>query len=164
MFCSSVVNLFLGHVRLEHFVKHIHFSLEKSRIYEFLAKKRPFFKFYRNRSALIVGKFDDKLGSGSFLGVIERPEAAHNPNRVLGGQFFLPGIFAPWFSRIGHFVRLHFSHNSHLKRGSRFRGFYKGSFRSPPYSRLFPSQTNQNSLFTKFLLKPSILFSKTPNS
>ena len=133
MFCSSIVDLFLGHVWLEHFVKHVHFSLEEIIIEIAIKMVSYFISLYRNRSALVIGKFDDKLGSGSFLGVIERPEAAHHPNIVFLGQLFVvTSSIAPWVSRIGHFL-YNFTQFS-FKRGSRFRGFYKGSFLcSPPY-------------------------------
>jgi hypothetical protein len=44
--------------------------------------------FFRSR-----GKFDDKLGACLLLGIIERPEAAHNFNAVLGRHFTFSALF-----------------------------------------------------------------------
>jgi len=48
---------------------------------------------YPNRDAVLLAarrKLDDELGTGLFLGVIERPESADNLDAVFSGDFSLP--------------------------------------------------------------------------
>jgi hypothetical protein len=58
-------------------------------------KKNPIIgnkKTYPNGNALVIcprGKFDNKLGSGPLLGIVERAEPADDPDAVLAGRCLL---------------------------------------------------------------------------
>ena len=89
---GGVIYLILGDVRLQHFVKHVEFALQK---YILQWYQNEMSESYRYGDTLVIWsrrKLDDKFWSGLLLCVIERTESADDPDGILFGVPFLGQI------------------------------------------------------------------------